>query len=116
MLEVKLVSTAYKGFSGGVLGNEFKELKIKWGRTEKIYTPNPSKWALKYVLDALKFLNESGVSPGLIEAINYFVSCIAHANRSADRKRIKLNELLEAIDRTLEDDSASDIVKNSLKN
>lgn len=109
--ELRWYQKHIKNFSEGVLGDEYEELRIKTGKYEEVYTPDPTKWAHRYIVDALRFLNQGEVFPGLSESISYFTSCLAHATNRKFRKRIKMNEFLESMDYTPRDNKASDIAK-----
>jgi hypothetical protein len=99
-------------FVDGVLGHEYRYLEetIPNG-LKKMVSPEPSFWCGGCMSWMVKLLSGTIEYHGCMEAVDYFVSVLAHADDPKFRYRKDFDELMRLIDEVAADGSAPELAR-----
>lgn len=95
------LSQSIQYFVEGVLGHEYQLLEQFEGTRNKIYSPEPSYWCDQYIAYASWVLSGKYEYSGVVETVDYFVSALAHSEKTAFRTKKELDDMFVLVNTVL---------------
>lgn len=89
-------------FIEGILGDEYRLIKINTARHEHIISPDPTAFCEGFTGAALKLLRNEQSYNYSVDTVSYFVSALPYADDVKFRKYIKLQEMLYEADKVMQ--------------
>ena len=89
-------------FREGVLGDTYQVIKSSSGRREKVVSPDPTSYCDSFTKYALKLLRMEQSYNFSVDAVPYFISALPYADSPKFRKFIKLQEMMDEVDKIMQ--------------
>ncbi len=98
-------------FVDGVLGNEYCYVEEPEAGRMHAVSPHPGSWCEKYIYQAVRLLSGKIDYHGCVEAVDYFVTAIAHSDDAYYRDLEDFQQMISLIDKVLADENASEAAR-----
>lgn len=79
--QLRFLRPMIKYFVSGVLGSEYRQKIIDPESGYEYNFPEPTFWCQCFLTDAKRILNGDIEYQGVVESLDYFVSCLSHAKK-----------------------------------
>ncbi len=98
-------------FVEGVLGNEYHYAEESEAGMMHAVSLHPGFWCEKFIYHAVRLLSGKIDYHGCVEAVNYFVTAIAHSDDAYYRDIEDFQQMNSLIDKVLADEDATEVAR-----